>query len=157
MVWNEVAEAAADYEAPSETDNLNEVYRKKKADFDKIISKMKYVKNTVGMATFVDGKKVSVDLFQQPDLMQDNWNDLVQSTVMESSKTDAPALPKTNQTAANLQKEIKQFFDQVFAEASEAKPSPGAGSYIVTTTEKLEAGTLVDMGTVAHLSGFMER
>lgn len=167
MVWHQVAEASADYGIKSKTDNLNEVYSKKKADFDKIISRMKYVKNAVGMATFLDGEKVSVDLFQQPDLMEDTWDDLVQSTVMELSKTDAssdakamkdkPALSKKKLSDEELHQEIKDFFDQVFAAASEPAPSPGTGNYVVSTSEKLEAGTLVNMGTVAHLSGFMER
>lgn len=155
LVWHKVSETAYDLCIDSETENLNEVYQANETDLDAIASEMKYVKNAIGMAIFSGRKKLSVDLFSQPGLMKDNWDDLIRSAVIEIKRTRKPK-GKDKRSEKEFSTEITAFFDKVFSETSEPEKNPGTGRYIVSRNNQLEAGTLVEGTKIAHLSGFYQ-
>lgn len=153
VVWDKVSKVSENYCVASETENLNEVFKSRESEIDEIVNKIKYVKNAVGIALFLNGEKLSVDLFQHPDLMKENWNDLIRSAVMDLEAQPKKA-PKKKRKKADLGLEIDTFLEEIIAEASDLKENPGTGQYMVSRNAKLEAGTLIDGRSVAHLSGF---
>jgi hypothetical protein len=156
LVWEKVSAVAANYSVESETESLNEVFKNRLPKIDSLVEKINYVKNATGVALFFNGEKISIDLFQHPDLMKANWNNLIRSAVM-----DLYARPQNSRkkklTKKELNSGINNFFKTLLSEAREPKPNPGGGVYLPSRNDEIEVGTLIDGNTIAHLSGFSSK
>jgi hypothetical protein len=152
IVWHNVSKTVKKHNIESETDNLNEVYQAIKTDFNTIIKKIKYSTGAVGVAIFANGKQLSIDLFQHSSLMKENWKNIINSVIIDTEITDKKSSYKC-QKIGEMHKDIDTFFKKVCLKTSEPEISPGAGHYIVSRSEHLEAGTLFVDNAVAHISG----
>ena len=112
---------------------------------------MKYIKNCVGIAIFANNKQMSVDLFQSPKLMKENWDDIIRSIVIDVERSAEKS--GKSPTVPTMRKKIKEFFDGICDDAMKPEESPGAGYYIVSRNDKMEAGTLYFDDTIVHISG----
>ncbi|MCK5843839.1 MAG: HIRAN domain-containing protein [Victivallales bacterium] len=148
-VWDMVSDAAVKNDVVSITENLNDVYAAKAAEIDEVVEELDYQEGSVGIAVFKEDEEISLDIFQHPDLMADNWNDIIRSVTLYSHSAKSK---KTKNVV--LKKRVSDFLKNTRKNITKVERSPGRGEYAVSRSDVQETGILIDEGEIVHLSGF---
>jgi len=82
-VWNDVEQYSINFECDSPTKNLNEVYEKRKEDFDSFIKNFTVNENANGLAVFSDNRLLCTDLFNRTEIYREYFPKLLRSSSME--------------------------------------------------------------------------
>ena len=82
-VWDDVKLYCKKFNVESETENLGAVYEANKETFEKAQAEFKYNENVNGIAIFIDGKIITLDLFNSSKVYQDYFGKIIKGAFFE--------------------------------------------------------------------------
>lgn len=83
-VWDHVASYAAKMNIHSETGNLSDVYDKRSSIYEKYIAQFNCAEGANGMAFFINGKLVNIDVFNRTDVFAEYFSKMLKGIAMDA-------------------------------------------------------------------------
>jgi hypothetical protein len=145
-VWDEIAFNADALSAHSDTNALNESMQRREEDLRAWAGRFPAVHGQVGMAAFVDGRPLALDIVGDRELYASVHGRLVAGYVLD-------ALREPEKTAEPLPDAADRFLSLVRDATRTEAPTVGRGSYRVLSGEVV-GGELEDDERTVHVSAF---
>lgn len=145
-VWDEIACMADDLDAHSGTRALNESMQRREEDLRAWAGRFPAVHGQVGMAAFVGGRPLAVDVIGDRGLYASVHERLIGGYVLD-------ALRERGETAGSEPEAAERFLSSVRGATRTKAPTVGRGSYRVLSGEVV-GGELEEDGRTVHVSAF---
>ncbi len=158
MVWHNVAEISARSGTESETESLHEMCEVMRGDLEHVRSKLPFPKGAVGVAFFVMGKLVSIDIFPDTGILKDYWDDIVESVAMEAvlaeegAENNKKRAPRKDVAVKRVSKIIKSSLS---CDVKVDKSPSNEGWLVTAADDEFKASALVHNEECAHFAGFV--
>lgn len=107
-VWKDVEQYSMKFDIKSKSDNLSDIYDKKKKDFDEFIKSFTANPEANGMAVFVKNSLLSLDIFNQTSIFAEYFPRILKGCAMESFGLKG----KSKMTEAEANFKTLTFIDQ---------------------------------------------
>jgi hypothetical protein len=147
-VWDDVKSYSIRAGVKSKSDNLSDVFEGKRGDFDQFISGFKLNTNANGMAVFVKGNLLSIDIFNRTNIFAEYFPRILRGCAMEVFGLKGSA----EITEAEASYKAIDFIEKF--ERQEFRDYPGAGVGIERRyrSEELTGFELVYNSNLIHLT-----
>jgi hypothetical protein len=145
-VWDEIAYVADDLGAHSGTQALNESMQRREEDLRAWAGRFPAVHGQVGMAAFVGGRPLALDVVGDRGLYANVHDRLIGGYVLD-------ALRARGETAGPEPEAAERFLSSVRGATRTEAPTVGRGSYRVLSGAVV-GGELEDDGRTVHVSAF---
>jgi hypothetical protein len=146
-VWHEVADRHRRVGATSRTGAMRDAYASREADLTLAQERLPYREDgAVGVAAFVGGTAIAIDIFDHPTTLGAYWRRLVRSYALEAVG-EAPAEPLLD-TARHLLERARSAHHAIF-------PSPGLGQDVRLRGERVVGAALLWDNAVIHAALFL--
>jgi hypothetical protein len=147
QVWRRVAEELSAAEAPSPTGAMRDAYERKRTSLLELERRLPYVEGATGLICAVAGRIAFAETFDRPAACRRAWPRLVHSLVFEpggdASEANAPAAEAA-----------RCIFTECERATIEEYPSPGVGTDLRLTSERVIGSALAIGESVIHCSLF---
>jgi hypothetical protein len=148
-VWKDVENYSTILRCSSPTSSLNDIYEKKKEDFQNFLSSFTIHDDANGLAVFADNKLLCTDLFNRTEVYKEYFPKLLRSSAMET----AHLKDKENKlTEAEAAYKTINLFDSLDSIASSIHKGIGVGEERRFETEDLTGLQLEFNKHIIHLT-----
>lgn len=144
-VWEEIDRKQRAMAAESPTDAVHDVYSQRANDLEKYTKGLHHVEGQAGVAAFVNGRFLCLDLFDRPETISAIWNRLITSYAL-----DALEAKRERQIQPNLE----AIWTALGSALVESYPSVGLGTALRIEGQGIVGAGLVDEGALVHLCLF---
>ncbi|MFW6106722.1 MAG: ARPP-1 family domain-containing protein [bacterium] len=150
-VWSEVDNLNRAMGAASPTDAMAAGFDKAAGKLEKFKERLAYPEKATGLAVFINGRLVGLELFEHPDILRKVWDSHVQSyaidaiTVQKEARDGAPSTEAVNECSRRITESLEA-----------PRKSPGEGYDVGLEEADLVGAALVNDGRVVHLQTFSD-
>ncbi|MDQ2724295.1 MAG: hypothetical protein M3Y36_02195 [Actinomycetota bacterium] len=141
-VWGGVSAYAQRLQADAPTSALEDVHRSAETEVSKLIEGTSPLKGQRGVAAYVGGDLLAIDLFDSADTMASYWEGLVGGYAL-----DAIGHP----SATVRRRQVRSVFASLAAAPAVRAPNRGLGESLHVLTDAVAATALCRSGVVVHL------
>ena len=147
-VWDRVASYSAKMNIHSETGNLSDVYDNRSSVYEKYISKFRCEENANGIAFFINGKPVNIDVFNRTDVFKEYFSKMLKGIAMDA--WGVKATKEMSQAEADYK--TIETLDKLEAVDFELHNGVGLGEEKRFKTNEIAGFELDYNGNLVHLS-----
>jgi len=151
-VWEDVASLHSDLGTNSSTGSMRDAYESKKEDLHGYVEAFSNIRNINGIAVFLDGVLVGIDLLSYTLAMDNLLPKIVGSYAMDALRGKKPE----NQSEPKKD-DVKKFISMAGRCSLEVHPSQGVGDDVRLSGKDIQGAALIAEETVIHLALFASK
>ncbi len=148
-VWSEVDKLNISMGARSPTDAMSAGFDKAAEKLARFKDRLTYPDKAAGLAVFINGLLVGLELFEHPDILRKVWDSHV-----ESYAIDAITLKKKSRPDSVPAEAVRDCSRRITESLEDPSKSPGEGYDVGVEEADLVGAALVNNGRVVHLQAF---
>lgn len=156
MVWEEVAHMHCSLGTSSATGAMNDAYVGVEDQLKGFIENIKYPKEAVGMAVFINGRITAVETFDNPVVLEKLWNSQIESYAVDSIMAEEIKPSKDRKTRL-LEDQYEKFLKNISQSLVEPVKSPGAGYDVGIDGKDISGAVYLESGRLVFLSAITEK
>ena len=150
QVWDEVSEMHADLAACSPTGAMGDSFDHVAEPLTEFKEHLPCPDKANGIAAFIDGALVTVELFDHPDTLRKVWESHVESYAIDALRTGG-----TGQPEPSSKEQVTEFTQRIARSLEEPRTSVGLGEEVGIKDGDLVGSALVHEGQLVHLQTFL--